>query len=98
MSKITHVCLGNIQGKDVAVSVEHLPEGTVTFEDVSKDTFQGTVEKVFSRANRQELLNGQISYSISNGTSELPYGEKDVLGEFTVLPGDVVGFKIATGN
>ncbi|CAB3989658.1 cold shock domain-containing E1-like [Paramuricea clavata] len=83
-------------GKEVAVSVEHLPEGTVKFEDCSKDTFQGTVDKVFSRTKRQEPLNGKIFYSINDGTSELPYGEKDVLGEFTILPGDVVGFKIAT--
>jgi hypothetical protein len=78
--------------------VEHLPEGTVKFEDCSKDAFQGTVEKVFSRTKRQEPLNGKIFYSINDGTSELPYGEKDVLGEFTILPGDVVGFKIATGK
>ena len=82
----------------MAVSVEHLPEGTVKFEDVSKDTFQGTVDKVFSRAKRQEQLNGKVLYSTNDGTSELPYGEKDVLGEFTILPGDVVGFKIATGK
>lgn len=78
--------------------MEPLPEGTVKFEDISKDTFQGTVEKVFSRAKRQEPLNGKILYSTNDGTSELPYGEKDVLGEFTILPGDVVGFKIATGK
>ncbi|XP_028402725.1 cold shock domain-containing protein E1-like [Dendronephthya gigantea] len=83
-------------GKEVAVSVEPLPEGTVKFEDISKDTFQGTVEKVFSRNKRQEPLNGKVLYSTNDGTSELPYGEKDVLGEFTILPGDVVGFKIAT--
>lgn len=80
------------------MSVEHLPEGTVKFEDISKDTFQGTVEKVFSRAKRQEPLNGRVYYSANEGTAELPYGEKDVMGEFTVLPGDVVGFKIATGR
>ena len=78
--------------------MEHLPEGTVKFEDVSKDTFQGTVDKVFGRTKRQEPLNGKILYSTSDGTSELPYGEKDVLGEFTILSGDVVGFKIATGK
>lgn len=83
-------------GKEVAVLVEHLPEGTVKFEDISKDTFQGTVEKVFNRAKRQEPLNGRVFYSANEGTAELPYGEKDVMGEFTVLPGDVVGFKIAT--
>ena len=86
------------KGKEVAVSVEHLPEGTVKFEDISKDTFQGTVDKVFGRTKRQEPLNGKILYSTSDGTSELPYGEKDVLGEFTILSGDVVGFKIATGK
>ncbi len=79
--------------------MEHLPEGTVKFEDISKDTFQGTVEKVFSRTKRQEPLNGKVLYNSANdGTSELPYGEKDILGEFTILPGDVVGFKIATGK
>lgn len=86
------------QGKEVAVSVDHLPEGTVKFEDMSGDTFQGTIEKVFCRNKRQEPLNGKVMYSTGDGTCELHYGEKDVLGEFTILIGDIVGFKIATGK
>ena len=87
-----------LSGKEVAVSVERLPEGTVKFDDVSKDTFQGTIEKVHCRTKRQEPLNGVILYNTSDGSSQLPYWEKDVLGEFTVLTWDVVGFKIATGK
>ena len=68
------------------------------FEDISGDTFQGKVDRVFSRTKRQEPLNGKVIYSTSDGQAELPYGEKDVTGEFTILVGDVVGFKIATGT
>lgn len=86
-------------GKEVAVRVEKLPEGTVTFEDISEDTYTGVVDKALSKsvAKRQhDPLHGKILYESDDGTDqEIVFSERDLHGEFTLRPQDVVEFNIA---
>jgi len=81
--------------------VEKLPEGTVTFEDISKESYTGVVDKALSKsmAKRQhDPLHGKIFYQGDDGTDqEIVFSERDLHGEFTLRPQDVVEFNIAVG-
>lgn len=85
-------------GKEVAVRIEKLPEGTVTFEDISEVKYRGTVDKPLSKspAKRQhEPLHGRIFFEGPKGLDEIVFGERDLHGEFSLRTGDVVEFNIA---
>ncbi|XP_064602212.1 cold shock domain-containing protein E1-like [Liolophura sinensis] len=86
-------------GKEVAVNIIRLAEGTVIFEDIALDRIKGTVLKTLKGANsrrQSDPLAGRIGYTTAKGLVEIPYGDKDQIGDFTLLTGDVVEFNIAT--
>ena len=46
-----------IQGKEVATDVRLLPQGTVIFEDISIEHFEGTVTKVIPKVPSKNQVN-----------------------------------------
>lgn len=86
-------------GKEVATDVRLLPQGTVIFEDISIEQFEGTVVKVIpkvSTKNQNDPLPGRISARIGFSDKELPFGEKDTKSKVTLLEGDHIQFNIST--
>lgn len=86
-------------GKEVAVNVQKLPLGTVIFEDVAVEKKRGKILKTLKTnpaARQGEPLAGRIVYETLDGSIEIPYGDRDQIGEYTLLPGDIVEFYIAT--
>lgn len=45
------------QGKEVATEVRLLPQGTVIFEDISIEQFEGTVTKVIPKVPNKNQVN-----------------------------------------
>ncbi|KAM9829924.1 cold shock domain-containing protein E1 isoform 6-T6 [Syngnathus typhle] len=86
-------------GKEVATEVRLLPQGTVIFEDISIEQFEGTVSKVIPKVptkNQNDPLPGRISARIGFSDKEMPFGEKDTKSKVTLLEGDHVQFNIST--
>ncbi|XP_077080138.1 cold shock domain-containing protein E1 isoform X3 [Siphateles boraxobius] len=86
-------------GKEVATDVRLLPQGTVIFEDISIETFEGTVSKVIPKVptkNQNDPLPGRIGARINFTDKELLFGEKDTKSKVTLLEGDHVQFNIST--
>ncbi|KAM9505858.1 cold shock domain-containing protein E1-like isoform 34-T34 [Salvelinus alpinus] len=86
-------------GKEVATDVRLLAQGTVIFEDISIEQFEGTVIKVIPKVptkNQNDPLPGRISARISYTDKELLFGEKDTKSKVTLLEGDHVQFNIST--
>ncbi|XP_034552046.1 cold shock domain-containing protein E1 isoform X3 [Notolabrus celidotus] len=86
-------------GKEVATDVRLLPQGTVIFEDISIEQFEGTVIKVIPKVptkNQNDPLPGRISARIGFTDKELPFGEKDTKSKVTLLEGDHIMFNIST--
>uniref|UniRef100_A0A3P8YH27 Cold shock domain-containing protein E1 n=1 Tax=Esox lucius TaxID=8010 RepID=A0A3P8YH27_ESOLU len=86
-------------GKEVATDVRLLPQGTVIFEDISIEQFEGTVAKVIPKVptkNQNDPLPGRICARISFTDKELLFGEKDTKSKVTLLEGDHVQFNIST--
>uniref|UniRef100_A0A7N8XXK5 Cold shock domain containing E1 n=1 Tax=Mastacembelus armatus TaxID=205130 RepID=A0A7N8XXK5_9TELE len=86
-------------GKEVATDVRLLPQGTVIFEDISIEQFEGTVVKVIPKVptkNQNDPLPGRISARIGFTDKELPFGEKDTKSKVTLLEGDHIHFNIST--
>lgn len=86
-------------GKEVAVNIARLPDGSVIFEDIALEKRRGKVQKTLRgpHGRRQsDPLAGRIVYETVNGPIEIPYGDKDQKGEHTLQPGDIVEFNIAT--
>lgn len=86
-------------GKEVAVNVIRLPEGTVVFEDIGEERIKGQVIKSLDRhqaRHQSDPLPGRIRYRRDGVEIEIPYGDKDQMGEFTLMPKDWVQFCIAT--
>ncbi|KAM3871894.1 cold shock domain-containing protein E1 [Diretmus argenteus] len=86
-------------GKEVATDVRLLPQGTVIFEDISIEQFEGTVTKVIPKVptkNQNDPLPGRINARIGFADKELLFGEKDTKSKVTLLEGDHVQFNIST--
>ncbi|XP_070767268.1 cold shock domain-containing protein E1 isoform X5 [Enoplosus armatus] len=86
-------------GKEVATDVRLLAQGTVIFEDISIEQFEGTVVKVIPKVptkNQNDPLPGRISARIGFTDKELPFGEKDTKSKVTLLEGDHIQFNIST--
>uniref|UniRef100_A0A8C8GRJ2 Cold shock domain-containing protein E1 n=1 Tax=Oncorhynchus tshawytscha TaxID=74940 RepID=A0A8C8GRJ2_ONCTS len=86
-------------GKEVATDVRLLTQGTVIFEDISIEQFEGTVIKVIPKVptkNQNDPLPGRICARISYTDKELLFGEKDTKSKVTLLEGDHVQFNIST--
>jgi len=92
------------QSKEVAVRVEKLPEGTVKFEDVSSERYQGTVDRPLSKSaskRQHDPLHGKIVYTLSDSEDieeEIVFSERDLHGDFSLRAGDLVEFNIAVGK
>ncbi|XP_069797551.1 cold shock domain-containing protein E1 isoform X4 [Narcine bancroftii] len=85
-------------GKEVATEVKLLPQGTVIFEDVSIEHFDGTVTKVIPKVSSKtqtDPLPGRIKVNFTI-SKELPFGDKDTRSKVTLLEGDHVRFNIST--
>lgn len=84
--------------------VEKLPEGTVKFEDISDERFQGTVDRPLSKSaskRQHDPLHGKIVYTPLNSDDveeEIVFSERDLHGDFSLRVGDVVEFNIAVGR
>lgn len=92
----------NIQfrnNKEVAVNIQQLPEGTVVFEDVATERKRGKILKTLKSVHgrmQSDPLAGRIVYETLKGSIEIPYGDRDQLGDYTLQTGDIVEFYIAT--
>ncbi|XP_067913105.1 cold shock domain-containing protein E1 isoform X3 [Heterodontus francisci] len=85
-------------GKEVATEVKLLPQGTVIFEDVSIEQFDGIVTKVIPKVSSKtqtDPLPGRIKVNFAI-SKELPFGDKDTRSKVTLLEGDHVRFNIST--
>ncbi|XP_029429067.1 cold shock domain-containing protein E1 isoform X2 [Rhinatrema bivittatum] len=85
-------------GKEVATDVRLLPQGTVIFEDISFEHFEGTVTKVIPKVpnkSQNDPLPGRIKVDFMI-PKELPFGDKDTKSKVTLLEGDHVKFNIST--
>ncbi|XP_028652267.2 cold shock domain-containing protein E1 isoform X1 [Erpetoichthys calabaricus] len=86
-------------GKEVATEVRLLPQGTVIFEDISIEQFEGVVTKVIPKVpnkNQNDPLPGRIRARINYTEKELFFGDKDTKSKVTLLEGDHVQFNIST--
>ncbi|XP_044733943.1 cold shock domain-containing protein E1 [Chrysoperla carnea] len=88
-------------GKEVACNITKLPPGTVVFEDIKPDIIKGQVLKPLDRGNvgrhQNDPLTGRIRYRAADHSEvEVPFGDKDQSGDFTLRHGDWVQFRIAT--
>lgn len=91
-------------GKEVAGHISRLPPGSVIFEDVDPGIMKGQVLKPLETANAltpplapADPLPGRIKYRASDHSEkEVPFGDKDQKGEFTLKHGDWVQFLLAT--
>ncbi|KAI8431064.1 hypothetical protein MSG28_001125 [Choristoneura fumiferana] len=89
-------------GKEVACNITKLPSGSVVFEDVSPEIMRGQVLKPLERGNtarvpQNDPLPGRIRYRAADHSEvEVPFGDKDQCGEFTLKHGDWVQFQVAT--
>ncbi|XP_024080946.1 cold shock domain-containing protein E1 isoform X2 [Cimex lectularius] len=88
-------------GKEVACNITTLPTGTVVFEDVCNETIKGQVLKPIERGQPRhqntDSLPGRIRYRAPDHSEvEVPFGDKDQQGDFTLRHGDWVEFRIAT--
>lgn len=94
-----HFAIQTRNNKDVAVGISKLELGTVVFEDVAKEWKRGKIKKSIKMASlkkHNEALVGRIVYETLNGSIDIPFGEKDPQGDFTMVLGDIVEFCIAT--
>lgn len=93
-------------GKEVACNITRLPPGTVIFEDVGTTLFRGQVLKPLDRnparqgqpaTTNPDPLPGRIRYRAPDHSEvEVPFGDKDQKGDFTLRHGDWVQFFLAT--
>lgn len=75
--------------------------GSVIFEDIGIETFKGQVLKPLERNNparhSNDPLPGRIRYRAADHSEvEVPFGDKDQKGDFTLRHGDWVQFLLAT--
>nr|XP_031826339.1 cold shock domain-containing protein E1 [Nomia melanderi] len=88
-------------GKEVACNITKLPPGSIVFEEVSNEVVKGQVLKSLERGtaarHQNDPLPGRIRYRDTDHSEvEIPFGDKDQKGDFTLRHGDWVQFRIAT--
>ncbi|XP_063987140.1 cold shock domain-containing protein E1-like isoform X2 [Diachasmimorpha longicaudata] len=88
-------------GKEVACNITKLPPGSIVFEEVNHEIMKGQVLKSLERGNaarhQNDPLPGRIRYRAPDYSEvEVPFGDKDQKGDFTLKHGDWVQFLIAT--
>ncbi|KAJ8866383.1 hypothetical protein PR048_032226, partial [Dryococelus australis] len=91
------------EGKEVACNISRLDPGSVVFEDVCSEVVKGQVLKPLERSqqarqqHQSDPLPGRIRYRAPDHSEvEIPFGDKDQRGDFTLKHGDWVQFRIAT--
>ncbi|XP_034103785.1 cold shock domain-containing protein E1 [Drosophila albomicans] len=89
------------QGREFACNITRLPPGSVIFEDVDSTIYKGQVLKSLDRNNavrqNNDPLPGRIRYRAPDYSEvEVPFGDKDQKGDFTLRHGDWVQFLLAT--
>lgn len=89
-----------MQGKEVACNIGRLSPGSVVFEDIGTEIFKGQVLKPLERNSPRHTtdpLPGRIRYRAQDHSEvEVPFGDKDQKGDFTLRHGDWVQFLLAT--
>lgn len=88
-------------GREFACNITRLPPGSVIFEDVDTTIYKGQVLKPLDRNNPARQTNdplpGRIRYRAADYSEvEVPFGDKDQKGDFTLRHGDWVQFLLAT--
>ncbi|KAM7358524.1 cold shock domain-containing Unr [Cochliomyia hominivorax] len=88
-------------GREFACNITRLPPGSVIFEDVDTTIYKGQVLKPLDRNNPARQTNdplpGRIRYRAPDYSEvEVPFGDKDQKGDFTLRHGDWVQFLLAT--
>merc|ERR1719187_2654384 len=87
-------------GKEVACNLTKLTPGTVVFEDVGTEYLTGQVLKPLDKAGKYQqtdALPGRVKFRAADRSEvEIPFGEKDQVGDFTLRHGDWVKFVVAT--
>ena len=96
-------------GKEIACNIRMLPEGTVTFDDISSTIYVGRIIQppmLTSSSNSSSSSTPPISigslifdYNDDSNLIELKFTERDRIpecGKYTLLEGDFVQFRIAT--
>lgn len=98
----------NRKDKQVAVNITLLPEGSVVFDDVSSNQYDGIIKVLSlprknnmkdSRGEREEDAEsfGTIEATIKGEETQFSYSDQDRDGNtYTLLPDDAVKFLIAT--
>ena len=104
-------CIQTRNGKEVAVNVNKLSPGSVVFEDISEESYTGRIIKSLERQNSHsssrsqsslpsgtptDPFPGRIVYNKSGDEVEIPFGDRDVKGEYTLQTDDFVRFRIVT--
>ncbi|XP_037906912.1 cold shock domain-containing protein E1 isoform X3 [Hermetia illucens] len=89
------------QGREYACNITRLPPGSVIFEDVDSTIYRGQVLKPLDRdspnRHNNDPLPGRIRYRAPDYSEvEVPFGDKDQKGDFTLRHGDWVQFLLAT--
>nr|XP_006811185.1 PREDICTED: cold shock domain-containing protein E1-like [Saccoglossus kowalevskii] len=86
--------------KEVSINIKKVLAGTVVFEDINKAKTVGTVVKPltrFSNRKNNDPLPGKLVYDTKDREQkEIPFGDKDQVGDYTLQTGDFVQFNIAT--
>ncbi|CAF0830573.1 unnamed protein product [Didymodactylos carnosus] len=87
--------------KEVASNIVLLPEGSVVFDDIDQSFHIGRVTEPLTKPKKaNELLTGRILYDNIDTSViklvELSFGERDRVGQYTLLENDIVQFHIAT--
>ncbi|XP_036344744.1 cold shock domain-containing protein E1-like, partial [Rhagoletis pomonella] len=88
-------------GREFACNITRLAPGSVIFEDVDTTIYKGQVLKPLDRNNPARQTNdplpGRIRYRAPDYSEvEVPFGDKDQKGDFTLRHGDWVQFLLAT--
>ncbi|CAF0756986.1 unnamed protein product [Adineta steineri] len=88
----------NRHNKDVASNIVILAKGTVQFDDIDKTPYIGRVLQTLQLKTKKtgDTLIGRLIYdTLDKKMTELPFGERDRCGLYTLLENDIVQFVIA---
>jgi cold shock CspA family protein len=84
--------LENKFGKEIACNIRMLPDGSVSFDELSRKVFVGRI----SQAPNQSVVGRLIFENTDERLAELAFAEQDRIFSHTLLEGDFVQFRIAT--
>ncbi|XP_037094593.1 cold shock domain-containing protein E1-like [Pollicipes pollicipes] len=87
------------RARRVATNIVHLEPGTVVFEDIDPADVKGQVLKALDdAADNNDPMPGRVRYRVKDSSDvvEVPFGERDLKGKFTLRHGDWVQFNVAT--